>query len=339
MALSPAQMSNLLLMRRESSLARLSESDWELLLTEVERVGAANVTGVLGDRLRIAASEMIAKHLAGKHDQATHARGGARPMHPGPPLDAKQVALFKGGSAEAHLVPDGKGGVRFSDERQALHDQIVADATAGIPSQDNPRFVMMGGGPASGKSSILGKDGVDVPGEKDGVHVDSDGVKGKLPEYQAMVGAGDPGAAAFSHEESSYLAKRIQAQAFANRQHVVLDGTGDSSTDSVRGKIDAARLSGYRVEANYVTVDTDVAVARAGSRAGRTGRVVPETVIRSTHAGVSRTFPEVAGDFDQVNLFDNNGSTPRLIASGRRGSNLQVLDTAAYGSFLAKGNG
>lgn len=339
MALTPAQQMQLALLRRDSSLARLPEQDWQILVREVDRVGVSKVTGVLGDRLRAAAQELVTKHLPGKHDQASHAKGGGRPMHPGPPLDGAQIEVFRGGSAEAHLVPDGKGGMRFSDERQALHDQIVADATAGVPSQAEPRFVMMGGGPASGKSSILGKDGVDVPGEGEAVQVDSDGVKGKLPEYQAMVGAGNPSAAAFSHEESSYLAKRIQAQAFANRQHVVLDGTGDSRPESVRGKVQAARLSGYRVEANYVTVDTDTAVARATSRAGRTGRVVPESVIRSTHSSVSRVFPEVAGEFDSVNLFDNNGSSPKLIARGRRGSSLEILDAPAYGSFLAKGNG
>lgn len=333
--LTGTQRTQLRVLRGSTSLARISEDDYELLLDEIQRVGIANVSGVLGDRLRAALGEVLNKHLSGKHNQAAHARGG--PKHPGPPLDDAQLALFKGGSAEAHLVPDGKGGMRFSDERQALHDEIVRDATAGIPSQAEPRYVMMGGGPAAGKSSILGKDGVDVPGEGEGVQIDSDGIKGKLPEYQRMTAAGNADAACFSHEESSFLAKRIQAQAFANRQHVVLDGTADSSDQSVRSKIGAARASGYKVEANYVTVDTNVAVQRATARAATTGRVVPETVIRQTHAGVSRTFPNVAGDFDSVTLFDNNGSTPRLIARGTRGSSLEVLDSGAYASFLAKG--
>lgn len=333
-------------LRAETGLRKMRADDFAALTSEVERVGLSDVPGWLGVQVRAAAAELAAagpaavgKHLSGKHDQSSHAggKGSAKnlTLHPGPPLDAEQVALFRGGSAEKYLESDGAGGVRFNAERQALHDQIVTDLTAGKPSQAEPRYVMMGGGPAAGKSSILGKDGVDVPGEADSVHVDSDGIKGKLPEYQAMTAAKDPSAAAFSHEESSFLAKRVQATAFANSQDVVLDGTGDSSPDSVRKKISAARASGYSVEANYVTIDTDEAVARATARAAKTGRVVPETVIRSTHASVSRVFPEIAGDFDSITLFDNNGSTAKLIARGGKGA-LEILDAPAYAAFLAK---
>lgn len=260
-------------------------------------------------------------------------------MHPGPPLDAEQIALFEGGSAAAHLVPDGKGGMRFSDERQALHDQIVADHIAGVPSRETPTYTMMGGGPASGKTTAIAKNpDLGVPSKTDAVHIDSDGIKGDLPEYRDMVAAGNLDAARFAHEESSYLAKRIQATAFANRQDVVLDGTGDNSTKSVQGKISAARASGYKVEGHYVTLETNEAVSRAKLRAAGSGRMPPEDVIRSTHRGVSQVFPQVAGDFDRVTLWDNNGSSARLIARGTRGSALEVLDQPAYGMFLAKGN-
>lgn len=339
MAVSETTLRQIEAMRKSTSLSRISEADYRLLIAEVQRVGIGGVTGVLGDRLRGALHEVVEKHLPGKHDQRSHARGsgGKGVMHPGPPLDAEQIALFRGGSAEAHLVPDGKGGMRFSDERQALHDQIVANHVAGVPSRENPTYTMMGGGPASGKSTAIEKNpDLGVPPKTDAVHIDSDGIKGELPEYRDMIAAGDTSAAKFAHEESSFLAKRVQATAFANRQDVVLDGTGDNSAKSVEGKIGAARASGYKVDGHYVTLDTNEAVSRAKLRAARTGRMPPEDVIRDTHRGVSQIFPQVSGSFDSVTLWDNNGSSPTLVARGRRGSPLEIVDQPAYGRFLAK---
>jgi predicted ABC-type ATPase len=77
-----------------------------------------------------------------------------------------------------------------------------------------------------------------------------------------------------------------------------------------------------------------VAIARANDRGRRTGRYVPETVIRQTHAGVSGVFPQVAGKFDEVNLFDTTGR-PKLIAKGGKGK-LDIIDQAGYDAFLAK---
>jgi predicted ABC-type ATPase len=68
----------------------------------------------------------------------------------------------------------------------------------------------------------------------------------------------------------------------------------------------------------------------------KTGRVVPETVIRGTHKSVSQVFPQVHHTFDQVNLYDTS-SGASLIASGA-GGRLTVHDKDAYAAFLAKGD-
>lgn len=327
-------------LRKATSLSRISDSDYALLLQEVRRVGVSEVRGVLGDRLRSALGEVMQmqKHLPGKHDQRAHAgRGGALPLHPGPALEGDQLKALQKDSAAAHLVPDGAGGYRFSDERQALHDRIVADAVAGVPPSADPTYTLMGGGPAAGKSTVLDNPQLGLPGKGDAVVVDSDAIKGSLPEYRDMVAAGDIGAAAFAHEESSYLAKRVQLTAFGNRQNVLLDGTGDESATNVRKKISTARANGYKVTGEYVTADTDASVARAKTRAARTGRMPPEPFIRNTHASVSRIVPEVAGDFDSIRVWDTNGSGAKLIAQGSLGKTLTVLDAPAFSAFLAKG--
>lgn len=69
----------------------------------------------------------------------------------------------------------------------------------------------MGGGPASGKSTMM-----DAVPAHDAAVVNADDVKARLPEYVGKVGA------SFTHEESSYIAKRAVAEAFRRRINVTL---------------------------------------------------------------------------------------------------------------------
>jgi len=236
------------------------------------------------------------------------------------------------GSAAAYLRSDGT----FTPARQALHDKIVRDATQGIPTATGqPSYTMLGGGPASGKTTVIKSGVTNVRDTKAAVHINADDLKELLPEVARMQKKGDTTWAAFSHEESSYLAKRIQAASIENRQHVVLDGTGDSTVKSVLAKIEKAREAGYEVNGVYVSIDTESAVARSAARGLRTGRVVPDAVIREVHAGVSDVYPQVAKYFDNTQLV-NNEISPRVIARGLLGQPLTIVDQRAWEEFLAK---
>jgi predicted ABC-type ATPase len=248
------------------------------------------------------------------------------------PLTEDMVGEMQGGSAAPHIVKDANGNYMFTPERQALHDQIIKESVDGIPSSDNPTYTVMGGGPAAGKSSIIRDGGVAIA--PNSVEVNADLCKEKLPEWNTAGKA----RAQITHEESSYLAKRTQAAAFEKKQNVLLDGTGDTSPSSMNKKIDTAKNAGYQVEAHYVTLPTDLAVKNAFDRGVKTGRYVPEEVVRATHAGVSQTFPAVVHKFDKVSLYDTSVmGKPRLILKGSKG-NIDVLDPKAYNDFLAKGS-
>jgi predicted ABC-type ATPase len=237
-------------------------------------------------------------------------------------------------SLSAHTV-NGK----LTAQRQALHDRIINQALAGVPNSAHPVATFMGGGTASGKSAMLKASG--NRGREPGVVIDADEIKARLPEYQQMTKTGDKRAAGYVHEESSAIAKKIMARAIQNRQNFTLDGTGDSSYDKLAGKVHQAKDKGYRVHAQYVTVDTGKALERAAARGAKTGRVVPPTTIREIHAGVSGSFRQAMDKdlFDSAELWDNNGKSSadiRLIASKRPGGKFVVGDPAAYARFLAK---
>jgi hypothetical protein len=269
-------------------------------------------------------------------------------------------AEARGGGAPysaAHMTPDG----RFTPEREAVHRQIIEQHLRGIaPSGKQPVQYMNGGGPGSGKSSLrTGDNGRmtgypatrevdDMTGELDtsqpagAVLIDPDAVKMMLPEVKAARDAGAKDWAQKSHEESSYLAKRIHAAALDRGLDLVYDGTGDGGLASVEKKAALGRAKGYRIEGNYIYLDPDEGVRRAAVRGERTGRVVPEATIRETYKDVSNTFGQVAdkGTFDVLRVFDNNqgrGAPAKLIAEFKRGQSPNVRDAAAYRRFLANG--
>jgi len=240
-------------------------------------------------------------------------------------------------SLASHTRADGS----LTPERQRLHDELVAETLAGVPVSANPTVYMMGGGPASGKSMVINKGLVDMPGKGKAAYVNADDFKEKLPEYDQMIRAGKGDKAApFVHEESSLLSKKALAAATAGKHDVVLDGTGDSSIESLSAKVASMRKNGHRVEATYVSLDTELAVSNAQARKAKTGRSVPEDVIRDTHASVSRVLPQALDRdlFDKVSLYDTNvNGSPRLVMTKEKGKDPVIHDRKLWNDFIAKG--
>lgn len=248
-------------------------------------------------------------------------------------VDTETVLEMTGGSAEHHVIHNSDGTFNFSPEREALHKSIIASVLKGQKPQKSPKFNIMGGGPAAGKSTM---EAANPNISKGAALVNADLIKAMLPEYGPMIAAKDDTAAAFTHAESSYLVKRIQKEAFDNKFNVTLDGTGDSSVRSLMKKVSAAKEAGYQVNGFYVTIPTDVAAERALKRGKSEGRVVPEKIIRDTHKNVSLVFPEVMNQFDSMILYDNMNGLQTVVEK-KPGSKAVILDQKLWAEFLAKG--
>lgn len=262
---------------------------------------------------------------------------------------ADAVSEFKNGkhnSLESYVDDNGV----LSEERQKVHDEIVYNFFKDkIPAKGTPTMIMSGGGPASGKSKVT-KDAESNFGVETMVKIDPDEIKTMFPGYQEMAveyyesGEKTQNAAAFYHEESSALAKRIYQYGLDNGVNVVYDGTGDGNIGSVKKKIEQAREAGYRVEGKYVTVDTEEALSRnqqryehgvkkyeeAKAKGEKTEppRVVPDDRVEKIHRAVSDIVPEVAGMFDSYELTDNNGdfgAEKPVIATCENGGELKVV--------------
>ncbi len=229
-------------------------------------------------------------------------------------------------------------------ERKRVHDGIIDDLLEGkTPTGEQPKMTMLGGGPASGKSSVMNPD---TKGNPHAITIDPDDMKKRLPGFAEMAEV-DTGAASFYHEESSALAKRFSEVAYSRHLDAIYDGTGDGSVKSVMKKINGARANGYRVEGKYVTIDTDEAIRRNRKRyddavaRGETPRLPPEKMVRDTHAKVTDISVELAPKFDRIEVWDNNGGRGEqvLIAVGGDGKWLKPLDGMEdkFVAYLEKG--
>lgn len=251
----------------------------------------------------------------------------------------KKTGKLKENSMRKYLDKDGK----LSQERENLHKQIIDDLLKGKKGVDGQAtMTMLGGGPASGKSSVMS---TKTDGDPHKITVDPDMIKEKLPGYKEMA-AKTSEAAGYYHEESSAIAKRFYETALRENINVIYDGTGNGKISSVEKKINAAKEKGYRVEGKYVTIDTEEAVKRNTARyedakaEGKNPRLVPDEVVRGTHAAVTDISVQAAKHFDSIEIWDNNGARgqQKMIASGGGGKGLKVVpgQEKAFKDYLSK---
>lgn len=227
----------------------------------------------------------------------------------------------------------------YTPQRRELHDRISSKLRENVPPSSDKAYLVMGGGPASGKSSIIKAGLAALPARH--VLIDSDAIKAEIPEYQALSAAKDLRAAEYVHDESSDVATRVNRESFAASQNVVLDGTGDGAIEKLEKKVALARAAGYKVNAEYATSSVGEAIRRNQERAKKTGRLPPENFLRETHKNVSKVLPEAVkrGLFDGVRLWDTENHTPDgkpTLVMSAAGSKMTVHDPKLWQAFLDK---
>lgn len=249
------------------------------------------------------------------------------------------------GSIRDHLAEGGETEELIDDKRVELHEAIIAGILDVPTDVEEPEFLFLGGGPASGKSSIVKSGTIELPPEA--AMINADEVKDQIPEYNELRSAGEKTAAGYTHEESSLVASQARTRAVQQKSNVVLDGTGNSDIKKMRAKIEDARSRGYKVRGRYVTVPTDVALARSEARAKDPKsdsymRWVPPDVIEDAHISVTNTTLAVLAEglFDDFELYDTNGASPddppRPILRATRDS-VEIIDQELWEAFVNKG--
>lgn len=265
-------------------------------------------------------------------------KGAVNTHNPNRNYGSFSVSYAPKGSTLEKYVKNGK----LTPEREALHRQIIDSLLDGIPKPTGqPKTTFLGGGPASGKSSVTRDPNIETPDELKTVCLDSDRIKKLIPEYNEAISKGSSNAANMAHAESSMIAWKALQIAQDEGYDCMMDGTGDGSVEDMLQSIKDAKAAGHQVVGVYVTCDTDTAVMRAEKRAASggsdKGRKVPESIIRTVHQKVSMILPQIAAEFDEVTLYSTDyGNKPQLIAKGGDGKKLSVVDEELFASFMQK---
>ena len=286
------------------------------------------------------------KHLPGRHPQKSHGRGSGSGNGSGSSADfnkpavrtgvmikaltyedhakmAKDIfnalppetqariteteARIKAGTATIDKYRDKDG--NWDPEREKLHDQIVADVIGDTTSVDKPQVLITGGLPGSGKSSVLKERGEDLSNR---VHIDSDAIKAKLPEYEGWN-------AALLHEEASHIVGRVLVQSVSQKKNVIYDATlkTEKSARDIVGKFESV---GYDSKVVFVDVPMESAMNRAVSRfMGPTNRYVPLDYLATHDTKNLATMNALKSDVDNWEHWDNSqpyGQPPTLVAQG-----------------------
>lgn len=212
------------------------------------------------------------------------------------------------GNYDAH--PD-LGGKPTDARYKDVHAPIIREALDVEKPQPGEHKVAIFtmGAPASGKSS--GLKGVDTSRF---VKVDPDSIKEQIPEYKR---ATDPastyrGAAFMAHEESSAIAKEIMNRAVADGKHVLVDGTG-TNAKSMTDKMSKLKQAGYKIHLVMSHGTLDTGLKRAHERAEKTGRVVPDDVIRKGYEQVPKNFQEIGRFADTFAVRDGTREGSPLV--------------------------
>lgn len=236
---------------------------------------------------------------------------------------------------------------KISPERIKLYNQIINDTLKGIkpPVPPPPALEFMGGGGGSGKGHTIKTGVVKVPDKQSALHVDSDEIKLKFPEFKKIAASKDEAvaktAANYVHEESSIVAQMLLKVATERGLHIVMDGVA-SDPKKIGEEVARAKANGYKTKAHYVSAPTEVAVKDNYSRFYENKniserRMVPEEVIRKAHRDVSANFMELAKLYDEVEVVTNDRVTaPKRIAYKDKSGKIVATDPKAFQEFLDK---
>jgi len=115
------------------------------------------------------------------------------------------------------------------------------------------------------------------------VKVDPDAIRMTLPEWDGYVKRDAGTAGMQTQKEAGMLAEILQARGLYNRRNVLIDGSLRAA-DWYAEHISTLRKNypGIRIAIIHVTCAEETVLARAASRAKKTGRVVPEDILKAS---------------------------------------------------------
>jgi predicted ABC-type ATPase len=192
----------------------------------------------------------------------------------------------------------------YTESRKKLHAEIIKEFKEGVVCIDKakPIAVLMGGSPASGKSTFLKKYRPYLLTDNL-FKVDADEIRAKLPEYKGWN-------ATQTHEETGDIVKTLISDKNIGvpcKFDFIYDGTM-TSTKKYLALVELLKSEGYEVYVVFISnIPKKVVKKRALERYQKSGRFVPLMVIDDFYENGEKTFDQVKTKVDGYIVVD--GST------------------------------
>jgi predicted ABC-type ATPase len=201
----------------------------------------------------------------------------------------------------------------YYPERQKLHRDIMDSFKKELIciQNDEPIAILMGGSPASGKSTFLRKYAPYLLKEEI-LKVDADEIRAKLPEYKGWN-------ANQTHQETRDIVDTLLSNRTIGipcKYDVIYDGTMNS-TKSYYPLIALLKKLGYKVFIVYIDkVEEEVIRKRALERYKKSGRFVPMAVIDDFFTRGKSALNELKSKADGYMIVDGSGGDYTVIERG-----------------------
>jgi len=197
--------------------------------------------------------------------------------------------------------------------RKRLHKDIIYEFKKDLVciERDEPIAILMGGSPASGKSTFLKKYAPYLLREEI-LKIDADEIRAKLPEYKGYN-------ASQTHLETKDIVNTLLSDrniGIPCRFDLIYDGTMNN-TKSYLPLIRLLKNDGYKVFIVYIDkVPKDVIVKRALERYKKSGRFVPLEVIDDFFEKGTTAFEQLKKESDGFMLVDGSNQDYKIIERG-----------------------
>jgi hypothetical protein len=202
---------------------------------------------------------------------------------------------------------------QYDADRKRLHKEIIYNIKKNLVcvESDKPIAILMGGSPASGKSTFLKKYRPYLL-EDEILKVDADEIRSKLPEYKGFN-------ATQTHLETKDIVNLLLSDrniGIPCRFDLIYDGTMNN-TKSYLPLISLLKSLGYKIFVVYIDkVPKDVIEHRALERYKKSGRFVPLEVIDDFFSKGKSALNEIKKEVDGYMIVDGSDSNYHVIERG-----------------------
>lgn len=201
----------------------------------------------------------------------------------------------------------------YFPERKKIHKAIIDEFKKNLVcvEKKEPIAILMGGSPASGKSTFLKKYAPYLL-EDEILRVDADEIRAKLPEYQGWN-------ATQTHQETKDIVKTLLSDRVIGipcKYDIIYDGTMNNAK-SYEDLMKLLKNLGYKVFIVYMDrVPEKVVKKRALERYQKSGRFVPMAVIDDFFGKGKKAFDELKKEVDGYMVIDGSNGEYNVIERG-----------------------